>query len=661
MIPNLKHKVKLTVLASKFPYRNKTEAERYAGKCKTHDGMIELHDITIDQLVDLIKKGHTILPAHVITTENEEKKLTFSGEGFQSTNIFFIDVDNSGKDGNKLPDHQYLPLSECESMLREKGLTPTFIYHSFSSKPDHEKYRVCWVTYEVITDRDQKITLHKKLMSLFHKGGVFPCDTRCIDLARIFYAGTIHSVPGNIISIQEIESLDIHPLLDKGTVSNQRGRAADIIHSNNRSQGSGYHLNTPEYWCLKQAEPLKLKGILLSKKTRTVNYEYDSIDILSLLSGGNSKQEKPLSDKDFVPFLPLHLFLGVELKQKFNCVFHDDSTPSANVFMTGEGKYRYHCFGCGKTLDIVGFLQELNGWSYREVYDFLGEVLGVKIESEWKLNKKKHLLNEGRYITGDLFKKHYPQVHNELKRSNIFPVLETLIDFALEHGVVMGNKLGIYLPLRRLEGIMRSKGHKSGIGRTQLSKKLKTLVFLGFLEVLSDKEIPEEFLRKSREHQKNQGYKYRTSFYAFPEWGHDLYRKATERNEKMKKSHFRKTHGISREKVIRSMGHYEADKIYVQDRGKGRCNRVERFYRQYEQEALAYLVTHGFIYKPFVLKEIKGYKKTKKLRLAEEVHPTLIHDHDLEEIRVNKMTRIQYRIPEEIPSNSVVLVKKKGE
>jgi len=659
----------ISILVSKYPYRNKEEAERWVGMCKKRKG-IEIREVTIPQLVELIGKGHTVYSSFVIALPNEKGILTFSDDGFLYTYMFFVDVDNTYEDENKqkkkLPPHQYLPLSECLRMLEEKGLTPTFIYHTFSSTPEHERYRICWVINEPVTDREQKYNLHKKLMSLFVKGGAVACDTSCIDLSRLFYGGNIHSAPGNILSIQEIESLDIHPLIEEGTGSKKKERAAANIHPQNnhgQSQGSGYHLNTPEYWALKQGDPQTLRAILqtkLSNQTRTVNLEEKAYSVLSLLFGCNSQSyQEPLPSEEIVPYVPLHLFLGVELKQKFNCLFHDDKDPSANVFKTKEGKVRYHCFGCEKTLDTVEFIKELNKWSYRKVYEFLGEVIGVELESEWRLNKKKHLLNEGRYIMGDLFKKHYPQVYSYLDRSNAFPVLETLIHFILEHGINMGNdKLCIFLPLSRLRGLMKDKGYKTGIGRTQLHKKIKILCHLGFLDTLADKEIPEEFLKEATGYQKAKGNKYRASFYGIPEWGHHLYQEATEQIEDDKKKHFRKSTGISREKMIRTFGKEEADKHFVQDRDKGRYKGVERFYALFEEKAVEYLTTHGFVYEKDVLNEIKEYKEKTKLRYAETVAPTFYKLFGLENVRVNKKTRKQHRIPENIPSNSIVWVKK---
>ena len=47
------------------------------------------------------------------------------------------------------------------------------------------------------------------------------------------------------------------------------------------------------------------------------------------------------------------------------CPFHHEKTPS---FAVNEGEQFYHCFGCGASGDVVGFVKEI------ESTDFMGAV-----------------------------------------------------------------------------------------------------------------------------------------------------------------------------------------------------------------------------------------------------------------------------------------------
>jgi len=64
----------------------------------------------------------------------------------------------------------------------------------------------------------------------------------------------------------------------------------------------------------------------------------------------------------------------VALKRKGNalvglCPFHDERTPSFNVY---ERDQRYHCFGCGAHGDLFDFAHHIKGWSIRETAENLG-------------------------------------------------------------------------------------------------------------------------------------------------------------------------------------------------------------------------------------------------------------------------------------------------
>lgn len=64
----------------------------------------------------------------------------------------------------------------------------------------------------------------------------------------------------------------------------------------------------------------------------------------------------------------------VTLKKKGNalvglCPFHDERTPSFNIY---ERDQRYHCFGCGAHGDLFDFAHHIKGWSIRETAENLG-------------------------------------------------------------------------------------------------------------------------------------------------------------------------------------------------------------------------------------------------------------------------------------------------
>ena len=58
------------------------------------------------------------------------------------------------------------------------------------------------------------------------------------------------------------------------------------------------------------------------------------------------------------------------------CPFHNEKTPS---FSVNEGKQFYHCFGCGKSGDVIGFVQEYYKLPFIEAVEKLATENGIKL------------------------------------------------------------------------------------------------------------------------------------------------------------------------------------------------------------------------------------------------------------------------------------------
>lgn len=59
------------------------------------------------------------------------------------------------------------------------------------------------------------------------------------------------------------------------------------------------------------------------------------------------------------------------------CPFHGEKTPS---FMVSPERQAFKCFGCGKGGDIFTFLEEIEGWDFRETLEELAKRAGVKLK-----------------------------------------------------------------------------------------------------------------------------------------------------------------------------------------------------------------------------------------------------------------------------------------
>jgi len=59
------------------------------------------------------------------------------------------------------------------------------------------------------------------------------------------------------------------------------------------------------------------------------------------------------------------------------CPFHDDSNPSMGV---SEDKGLYHCFSCHASGDVIGFVKDIEGISFRESVEKVAEISGIELE-----------------------------------------------------------------------------------------------------------------------------------------------------------------------------------------------------------------------------------------------------------------------------------------
>ncbi len=67
------------------------------------------------------------------------------------------------------------------------------------------------------------------------------------------------------------------------------------------------------------------------------------------------------------------------------CPFHSESTPS---FSVNQEKQIFHCFGCGKGGNVITFMMEIEGFSFRQAIEFLADKSGHTLPKASETNKK---------------------------------------------------------------------------------------------------------------------------------------------------------------------------------------------------------------------------------------------------------------------------------
>ena len=101
----------------------------------------------------------------------------------------------------------------------------------------------------------------------------------------------------------------------------------------------------------------------------------------------------------------------VELKKRGSnyiglCPFHTEKTPSFSVNRAGQF---YHCFGCGKGGDVIGFLMDITGMSFMEAVEQLAERVGLKMPerrlADSAIQEEAELLSKANFAAAEYFLK----------------------------------------------------------------------------------------------------------------------------------------------------------------------------------------------------------------------------------------------------------------
>lgn len=73
------------------------------------------------------------------------------------------------------------------------------------------------------------------------------------------------------------------------------------------------------------------------------------------------------------------------------CPFHNEKTPSFHI---DDVKGYYHCFGCGVSGDVIKFVMETEGLSFKETIEELAEDYSIKLPKLTTSEKSKEIENE---------------------------------------------------------------------------------------------------------------------------------------------------------------------------------------------------------------------------------------------------------------------------
>ena len=181
---------------------------------------------TLDELEQCILGGVTYTPA-ILTGGSK-------AENWQCQQVFCIDIDNEDKNtpkpkkGDKAVKRQSetpLGVSEVIKRCESWNIAPALIYETFSSTPQWLKFRIVFISSEVITDGSKRDLIQLGLQEIFPE-----CDSSCKNRDRLFFGGkrTLYKNDKAVYFLDSIARL--------GKARNDRRTFERFVHNSNSGE-----------------------------------------------------------------------------------------------------------------------------------------------------------------------------------------------------------------------------------------------------------------------------------------------------------------------------------------------------------------------------------------------------------------------------------------
>jgi hypothetical protein len=572
-------------------------------------------DITPEELAKEVTRGKSFVPGYF--TKKVDGEIRRRIQCWTLQQIICLDFDNG---------------MTLDQAIEEFKNTAMFIYTTFSHSDDHHKFRVVFATEKEIDDYSIYTNTILELMSKYPQ-----VDQSCKDGSRLFYGGV------NLIEL------------------NYDNRLKIVKHATNVDTKVNYN-NIEGFYPYDRSKVLKSNSIVGSKtpsnistmsnisklnnniihiNNRDIEQLQQLINPLDITFHTHEEVYNYLSKQDLGKFLGLH-------EHMFTCVFHEDDSPSANIFVNEEtGHYVYKCFSESCTFKsgtIIKCVERLLKCNRVQALRFLRKVYKINYyETDWQKEQKEILDENMRYIRSDQFKQDYPELHKRIK--NYLGELYILHSIArdnlpAEHYTEDQVNALFFASVRHIENLCIRDGMRRNADLKSMGNKLALFSYLGILFKLKEDDIPDILLKEAKkELVKNKaklgskGLKL-TSFFEIPSYSDSTLTFGEQKAVEFKDKHLTMG-GMSYEMLFRSCGENEANRVYPQMKGKKLSKVSEESSELIEDVTLNMIGDKGWTTEQEILEHVelrKCYKKKQIKRMLGE----MLEKYGLMRLRLNK-------------------------
>lgn len=342
--------------------------------------------------------------------------------------------------------------------------------------------------------------------------------------------------------------------------------------------------------------------------------------------------------------IDIRAFLGIEVNgsKNFNCIFHNDKRPSANIIypsINGEHLYVCNSNSCGFKGNIITCVEKLQGCSRLQAIEFIKQVYRLRVEeSEWAIKSKAILDENIRIILVREWEDSMNEIHSIVRR--YYSDLVTLTEIARNN--IYTSEFADYKD--NVIFFVSQKYMASLLNRAQSSVAVRLALFayLKLIAKIDDDKVPARLKRTALEYAKSNNLKDTIQFYSIPSYGYKALKESTERAKLWKETGCT-IKGMSQEMLYRTFGEEIANEVFPKRSKVMPTDKANQFKLLFEKHLLMMINERGYATEKDVLKRIYGIKVVKEIKEKRVLCQVLIQNN-LIRIRSNKELKEKFNI-----------------
>lgn len=638
---------KITVNLEKYKHTNKPNID----EIKIIQNVLYKSEtqLTAEQFAfEIAKNGKTSMLATFNRTDVKSERT--SNINFKQQQVLMLDFDNSEKDVENYG------LTTFESIKNNKFIqqNASFMYRTFSDKnSDVDKFRVVIILNKKVKDYLDIQNAYDKLLKMFPQA-----DKKCRNTNRLFFgsnSGYEEINFENTLNVDDFLSdiLKVKNDLDKYKVTETQFKQYKI---------KKVTQNDKVYELIRQntVESLsKARDITLSKYDEEIQRIYNS---------------KAQARVNFRHTLDIREFLDLPDANPFSDILAEDNTPSASIVET-NGIQLYHLFNksSNNNYDIIRLVAKLiedtckEQDTYSEALDILLFLTNSQIDKDSKIaNIVDNIQLLRNILISETLKDEYPNLAKILGNDTL--ALTVVLDLMSEYSYEDFNTGEVrQLLFMNSENLAKTINHRLNTNYTKdrVQRVLNKATLIQFVDKLDGDRVPKMILDKytSTQVAKN---RMKINFYEVSDT--DIEQKEV-KSAKLVDNHFT-LKSLNFEGIHRILGIEEAKRVfnnreaYVNHKKLDTNDELMLESKLDAENKIAKYVLSKVQNKGYVSeKEVEIYTKKYVLKSArnaertlKQVRANICNNYALEIVKVNKATREQFNIADNIKSNSIVYV-----